>query len=490
MFLRSLSFLGAAAALTCGWAEAGVVTGRLMDNHGQPVRNAVFEFKSSDGTGTPIVSGGFSDANGMFTTTVTPDGDYRMTVFPLPPPQSLVVTRHFDGIAISGATLDLGTQVLEVGTLMSGRVVNTGGTPLQAVSLDFVAGSDQQPLDFTNPDTNAFGLFSVAVPFGECEVRFKPGPVPYYGGPSTAPWSNTWIFTGPTHVGDIVMPQGTLLSGRVVRASDGSAVEDAQVRVVDPASGRVVYTPENRSDALGNFLLNLPAGYYGMSVLPRSNEGLTSKVLPNRAVPPGGTLGTVTLQDGFELSGRVRDWNHVACAGTMVNLSYSATGEPLAVAGNVTDALGNYSLFVPAGTFDVEFTAPFSMPLGGQLVEDLLIFDDTDLDAELPEVEYHTLAGIGTAGSGGLVPQISSSGGTPRLGNNGYGGHLHAGPGWGHRVPVLHHGAVADALLRHYPRPPRRPGARAPTRRHARRGRRGQWHGPALHRRVQRWWAR
>lgn len=72
MFARTFSTLLAVGALTCAQAEAGVITGIIVDSQGNPVRNALFEIDEQGGDGPTSVLGGMTDAQGAFTTTITP----------------------------------------------------------------------------------------------------------------------------------------------------------------------------------------------------------------------------------------------------------------------------------------------------------------------------------------------------------------------------------------------------------------------------------
>lgn len=421
MSLRCFLSLAALVVATGASAKAGVITGHLVDSQGNPVANAIFQLDlKSGGGGSVTASGAFTDANGNFTTTVSPDGDYRMIVFPPAPPVSTVVTTVIDGIVVGPATNNIGTKTLQVGTTLTGRVVNVAGTPLVEVGLGFVAPPDDQPLDFTNPDTNALGRFTVAVPYGPCTITFKPGPVPYYGGPGTAPTTRWYNFTGPVDAGTIVMPTGYTVSGVVLDADSGSPVEDAEVRAVNTATGETLYTPENRTSASGTYMILVPAGTYDFHVMPRSNDDLIPATIANRTVPPAQSLGTTQLQAGMQLKGKARNSSGNGLAGVTVSVTNATTGAPIYVADNVTTAGGNYKIVVPTGTFDVRFAPPIDEPLGTATVADLVVNGNTQQDVNLPAAPFFTNVGSGIAGTNGLVPTIFASGGAPRIGNLGY----------------------------------------------------------------------
>lgn len=74
------------------------------------------------------------------------------------------------------------------------------------------------------------------------------------------------------------------------------------------------------------------------------------------------TLTLVSLTSvqamGGVLTGQVKNPNNVGVANVKVDFYETATGTQIVVAGNLTDAGGNYGVLVPNGTYDVEFVTP------------------------------------------------------------------------------------------------------------------------------------
>lgn len=419
MWSRSRLLILPLLALASGLAEAGVVTGHLVDSEGHAVANALLQFRPDSGGDLPFVQGGFTDADGNFSAAVTPDGAYDIHVFPPAPPVSLVPTTRIDAVTVGLAPNALGDVVLEVGALVTGRVVSSAGAPLVA-GMNFLGAPHFQKLDFTYGESNANGYFQVAVPKGPVTLLFKPGPVPYYGGPSTSATQHSCYVDGPTDVGDVVMPAGFALSASVREAAGGASVVDADIEVVEPSTGEVLYTPDNQTNAAGFFQVVIPEGSYDVRVLPKPGDDLSPLVLHDVAVPPATYLGALNLAAGFELRGRVRDQAHVAVEGATVALVDVQSGALLHVAGNVTAADGRYSFVVPPGTYDVTFSAPFAAPLGALEVPGVVVDGTTDVDGELPDVAFFTTEGVALPGTGGIAPRIAATGGTPRVGNLGY----------------------------------------------------------------------
>lgn len=421
MFARTFSTLLAVGALTCAQAEAGVITGIIVDSQGNPVRNALFEIDEQGGDGPTSVLGGMTDAQGAFTTTITPDGDYSIRIYPLSPPASLAVVTQLQDVHIGPTIHDMGTITLPVGVWATGRVVNTVGTPLVAVGLHFVTAPDFQPLDFTNHDTNAHGRFSVTVPYGESEMQFEPGPVPYYGGPGAAPTSLSLNVTSsnPIDLGDIVMPNGVGVSGTVRRQSDNSPVVDIEFQWVNRSTGKVMYVPHARTNEFGSFAFVSQLGNFDLRVSPDPNDGLMAKTVSNITVP-GGQPGIVLLAEGVVLEGRVRGTNNANLANVAVTVLDHATQNPVFVGNVQTNVDGRYETIVPPGVYDVRFSPPFSLPYAMDVVTNVVVTSDKTVDSHPAALAFFTSSGAGTAGSGGFTPVISANGGTPRVGNGSY----------------------------------------------------------------------
>jgi hypothetical protein len=425
MFVRPLSTLFALGALTCAAANAGVITGVIMDSQGNPVRNALFEFKAMSGGGQPIVTGGTTNVNGAFTTTVTPDGDYHWTITPLAAPLSRAVVTRLDNIVVGPTVNNLGTVTLQVGVQVTGRVTNVSHTPLVSVGMHFMTPGATQALDFTNNATDAYGNFNITVPYGECEIQIEPGPVPYYGGPGTAPHSHSTNFpsslAGPISLGDLVMPVGTPVSGSVRRQSDNSAIVGLDFAWVNRATGQSMYIPHPITDSFGNFFFTSEAGQFDLHFLPVPNDNLVAGSVNDVTVPVTAQLGTIFLTDGVELKGRVRGSGNVSLADVSVTLVNHATQAPVFIGDVRTGVDGRYTVLVPSGTYDVGFSPPFAVPYGRDTRTNIVVSGNSvTVDSNPASLPFFTTTGTGTPGLGGFIPGISAIGGTPRLGNADY----------------------------------------------------------------------
>ncbi len=298
MSLRSLTVI-AALLLSASYAAAGDVTGQVLLN-GQPVAGANLNFRRSSGGGggvTELNDG--TDAGGNFTTTVTPNNVYDMTIVPAPGTHALVTT--IPSVVIGAAVNNLGTIALPDGVLLSGRCVDAFGLGIASVNVDVIDAGGVN-IALAGDMTDATGHFSVAAPAGIVEVRFDTTLVV---GPLLAPRTLAVTLGADVALGDVVLAPGFVVSALVRRLSGNTAVSDVEVDVFDSVSGALLYTPSDNTDAAGFVDFVVPAGTFDIQFTPPFALHLVGQELNNHVVAGSATLGTLLLQNGVVLSGTV-----------------------------------------------------------------------------------------------------------------------------------------------------------------------------------------
>jgi len=418
-----------AVAASASRAAAQTVSGRLVDANGVGVANVDLDFKPVSGGGNPTVSQDFTDANGFFTTSVSPAGAYRVEFIPPAPPASTSMYLRLENVAVNGAA-NLGVITLPQGVALTGRCITTSGVPAPGVNLDIeLNGVD---LDLVHDTTDASGHFAVAVPQGALTVEFDTTPVLTA---LLAPQQRSATVNAATNLGDIVHPPGFVLSAFVKRQSNNTAVVGADLDVVDALTGELLYTPSDSTDAIGFVDTLVPAGVFDVRFDAPPGTGLVSLEL--RAQPVAGPtfLGTRLLPNGVTLSGVVTNAQGVPQAGVDVDVELSATGVDVYVGPDNTNAAGAYSVVVLPGVYHLDYSPAFSVPLAGVQLTNVAINSSTVRNVVLPACPFGPTVGVGVAGLGGVTPQISSSGGTPRLGNSAY--RLHVTQGRGGSVGIV-----------------------------------------------------
>lgn len=363
-----------AVSVFAGSASAGVITGRVVDSLGNGVAGVNIEANG----GATVVNGG-TDSNGFFTTTITPDGSYDLVFEPPPPPASTGLTKELANVNVFG-TVNLGNVALAPGVALTGRMVRAvGGSPVPGVNLDVEQNGTQ--LLVKGDVTDASGNFSIAVPASPITVYFKTDSAPL---PLLAPDFVELFPTGATNLGDVALEPGFLVSAIVRRASNNAAVVGADVDVHDTLTGDKLFTPGDNTDGAGFVDFVVPAGTYDVEFCPQFADLLVGKTLLAQVVATNKFLGTVLLDAGVVLSGKVLDFQGQAHAGVDVDMKVSSTGAKVTLCGDNTDASGNYQVVVPTGTFDVKFTPPPTLGLGTQTIAGVVIAGNTVLNGTLP----------------------------------------------------------------------------------------------------------
>lgn len=413
---------------------AGVLTGRVVDSNGVGVPGVDLDFKAESGGSDPIVSNDGTDANGFFSTTVTPNGLYRVTFTPPPPPATTHLVLRMDDVAIVGTTA-IGNVVLGAGVAVSGRVLSqSSGLPVVGVNIDVLDLATGNNLTLANDLTNLAGQFSVAAPAGPIELRMNPESA---AGPRLAPARLTLSPSANVNVGDQVLSPGFLVTALVKDLSGGQAVEELDVDAEDSLTGAKLYTPGDNTDAAGFVDFVVPAGTFDLEFCPQFGDQLVATEILSRTITTDTFLGTLFLKDGVVLSGNVKDFNGTNQGAVDVNVEDALTGVKVVLCSDNTDSAGNYAVVVPTGNLEVKFSPPFSTPLGSDVRTVNVPGVGALLNGALPSCPFFSTTGSSSVGSGGFTPVVSASGGAPRLGNSGYAIEFSQGLGGAHAVVSL-----------------------------------------------------
>lgn len=235
---------------------------------------------------------------------------------------------------------------------ITGRVVDVHGNGVAGVDIDVEnLGSGGDPEIF-NDGTDANGLFTTTVPAGVYAVFFKPPPPP-----TTTHLTETVssvVVIGVTDMGVITLPPGVGLTGRVVD-TNGFPVANVNLDVTDLTTGQGLILKNGRTDLFGNFGVAVPAGPVHLDFDPGA---LAVPVLvPQRlALSPSAdaVLGDLVFPPGFRLSGTLTNSIGQPLPGIDLDVFDSAGGEKVFTPRDNTNLLGNFSIVLEAGLYDVE----------------------------------------------------------------------------------------------------------------------------------------
>jgi hypothetical protein len=148
--------------------ETGFRVSGLLSSNGIPVSGADLDVTRRL-TGVELfLQGDTSSATGAFSF-VVPNGTFEFRV--CPKPGDPVVAHAFRPGRISADTA-LGVVALESGVTLSGTVRDRAGAPASGVDVE-VTRTGGAPVALCRDDTNATGHYSVVVPLGVHDVRFR-----------------------------------------------------------------------------------------------------------------------------------------------------------------------------------------------------------------------------------------------------------------------------------------------------------------------------
>ena len=184
--------------------------------------------------------------------------------------------------------------------------------------------------------------------------------------PTAAATSSPVTSIGPiaTSTGQPIL-SGPAVTGKVVVSASGAAVAGGQVAAFTAGTGCFARVSSASVDAVGSYLLRVPAGTYCIQFIPPTGSGLAPQWWKGAK-----TLGAVTelavsgvvdgvdaaLAPGFTIAGRITSAG-APFAGAAVYANTTPGSNFYAAAFAVSDATGGYRLTVPQGTYYVRIVA-------------------------------------------------------------------------------------------------------------------------------------
>lgn len=421
-------------------AFADFITGTVLGSNGAPAAGVNIDaIRLSNGNNIKLQNDGTNSA-GFFNTTIPADV-YDLWFFP--PAGSSDVTLVLHNVVVSG-TKNLGTLHLVAGSLVSGHVQKQNGTPVGGLDLHVIDNATGLEVPLLERRTDAFGNFSVAAPKNSIDLNFDTtnlAPTVLLGAKSM-----TLTPTTNTNVGTIVLPPGFTVTGHVQRTSNGLAVSAVDLNFKDLATGLKAYTPNDNTDAAGNFSVIVAAATYNIDFAAPFATHLAGKRLANHVVSASHSVGTLTLDDGVVMSGTVKSFDNVAQLNADVDV-FDQAGTLIPTANDNTSASGAYQVIVPFGTLKIIFRPPSYAALISDVHAGVLVSANFTLNGTLPAWAGANNYGAGMAGTGGFVPHVTVSGGTSRTGNPDFAFELQNGRGGALAVVEISTSSISAPFL-------------------------------------------
>jgi len=371
------------------------VSGICRNSAGLPLLSCNLNFHDSQGVKlfTPHDN---TDITGAFSVAV-PTGTWKVTI--LPPVGALLVPRVFLDVVVA-APVDLGIVTLPTGYQVTGTVIDSvSNVPVGSTRVRARNALDGVSIRLPNDTASAFGAFSVVLPFGIIDLEFEP------------PVGNTHVgrqlfgafILGPTNLGQVRLENGVALSGTVTGPLGAVEVADIDVLAAD---GSKIFTAHDLTSATGAFSVAVPAGgTYNVRVEPQASTGLVGHFSLPVVVNAPTNVGTITLAAGMQVTGTITGPQGVEAN---ANLDFfDQNGVEVVTIGDHTDASGQFTTFVPAGTWCIEVDGaershgmPVSVP--GVVIAGSTTWNRTLASKDI--VAGVTGFGIPTLNQGGLLP--------------------------------------------------------------------------------------
>ncbi|MFF5054528.1 carboxypeptidase regulatory-like domain-containing protein [Micromonospora sp. NPDC000663] len=267
----------------------GTLSGRIVDNAGQPVRDLLINAHEVD---TYNWAGGLTDEDGRFTISALP-GRYRVNFNPIEGsyqtqyvPGSLDEERATIFQVAADSAVEVNETVLPVGGL-SGRFTTATGAPLTNASVDITTAN---MYGGTWTETDANGEFDVQVLQGSYKVGVISGErQQYYRGKLTAEEATVVQVGGgrQTTIADSLLGTGSVAI-TAVDSVTGAPVANFCVDSACSSGGTVTVTglPQGRHDL---FLyapdkLHFPRDVTGVRVTANGTTSLTVKMRPGAVI--------------------------------------------------------------------------------------------------------------------------------------------------------------------------------------------------------------
>lgn len=330
------------------------VFGTTVDGSGTPVERADLDFVDVCTGKTIPTAHDNTDVSGNFSVYV-PAGTYTIRFAP-PRCVSLGAQRLANQL-VSTAT-NLGTITLPDAFAVTGRVLDQASNPVSGADLDFfdaVSGARQAT---ARDNTDASGHFSVLVPDGVYNINIDP--------PSAINLLvgrvNSISVSGPTSLGDVILPSGIPVSGTVL-GPGGSGVLNVDIDVFQPSTSTFVRLAHDHTAANGSFRVVVPTGTYDFRFIPPACSPLAPAELKSVQVTSALTLPTVNLVQGVRASGLVLGPGGAPVTNADLDFFPAGSRVKTFTARDNTDLSGFYSVLVPPGSYDIDYVPPVGSTL-------------------------------------------------------------------------------------------------------------------------------
>ncbi len=349
---------------------AWTVSGQVTNSNMQGIQAVDLDFEDQSIGQIIFTPNDDTDSNGNYSTTV-PTGTYRI-FFNAPPGSGYFDGRLDDEVINSDRVIDM---TLSSGIFVSGFVKDTNGVGLFNVDLNFYDAVTGVNMGSVDDNTDVSGFYNVlAEPNKTYNILYRPP----LGDPHVAHQANG-VVVGTSNVSrpDVVLATGFFVSGSVFREGTNNPVQSADIDVENSTTGDPVVVGFDNTDGNGIYQVVLPAGTYDMLANPPAGQGLAGQVEPNVVVTANTVVDTIFLPVGFTLSGDVKDGSNAPVSNANLDVRDPVRDVEIPSTGDHSNALGQYSVVVGAGTYHLLYWPPAGMPAAAAVVKNKVISGNT-----------------------------------------------------------------------------------------------------------------
>lgn len=232
---------------------------------------------------------------------------------------------------------------------VTGFVKTTANVAVGNVDIDVIDVCTGASVFIASDHTAADGSFSMSVPAGTYDIHFIP---PFATTTLAVGDTQSVVIAGTTNLGTFRLATARLVSG-TIRTPTNAPVANVDLKFLDAVTGERRFLTKTVSDASGNWSVRVPAGTWDIDFRPATGspyaDGTRYGVVVGSTTDVTGLLDN--LKSGLTVSGSVRGKNKFIPANADISMYDECTGRTVPTSHDNVDALGNFSVVVPAGTY-------------------------------------------------------------------------------------------------------------------------------------------
>lgn len=348
--------------------EGWLLSGRVTNSSGLPLTKVEIGLRDAVTGEKLFVSNKKTDSVGLYQVAV-PTGLFALR-FAGPSGSNLIGAKTDSVDIFSDMVWD---QVLLEGIVLTVRVEDELGVPVQGADIDLKLTSTGEKLFTPNDRTDKSGVAAVAVPPDIYLLQVDP--------PTGSSFDQmiipSLILTNDTTV-TVTLPTVTRLniSGRVV-GPDGFGVFGVQLNLFSALTGRKAYLVNNLTDSSGDFSLAAPEGEFDLTVAPPAGSRLVGQKILGLSFIVDSQLDEISLAEGFLISVSVIDDLSLPVVGVDLDLVNRATGVELFTPRDNTDENGRAVVAVDSGVYTIMLEPTPESGLSLLIVDRVSLFKDT-----------------------------------------------------------------------------------------------------------------